>query len=172
MTAGADSFASGLFTRFDVTFLVAEPTLRAVSVYRQYRDYADGHGVHIAVVGNKITGPEDEAFLREHVGDDLLTCLGTSGYVRAAEQGRIALLDALEPAHLRALDLLRDAVDAREKDWARFQRQAIDFHLRNAQAWANTAAGADLSTQVDFDFVHGPHTFAGQTHSPEHLIPA
>lgn len=26
MTAGADSFASGLFTRFDLTFLVAEPT--------------------------------------------------------------------------------------------------------------------------------------------------
>ncbi|GAB3879779.1 hypothetical protein GCM10027612_06110 [Microbispora bryophytorum subsp. camponoti] len=26
MTAGADSFASGLFTRFDLTILVAEPT--------------------------------------------------------------------------------------------------------------------------------------------------
>lgn len=26
MTAGSDSFASGLFTRFDLTFLVAEPT--------------------------------------------------------------------------------------------------------------------------------------------------
>lgn len=26
MTAGSDSFASGMFTRFDVTFLVAEPT--------------------------------------------------------------------------------------------------------------------------------------------------
>jgi CO dehydrogenase maturation factor len=35
MTAGADSFASGLFTRFDATFLVCEPTLRSVGVYRQ-----------------------------------------------------------------------------------------------------------------------------------------
>ncbi len=26
MTAGSDSFASGMFTRFDMTFLVAEPT--------------------------------------------------------------------------------------------------------------------------------------------------
>lgn len=26
MTAGSDSFASGMFTRFDITFLVAEPT--------------------------------------------------------------------------------------------------------------------------------------------------
>jgi CO dehydrogenase maturation factor len=156
MTAGADSFASGLFTRFDVTFLVAEPTLRGVSVYRQYRDYADGYGVAIAVVGNKVTSPEDEAFLREHVGRDLLVCLGTSGYVRAAEQGRYAGLDALEPDNRAALELLRTTVDAHHKDWTRFQAQAIDFHLRNAQAWASKAAGADLSTQIDPDFIHGP----------------
>ncbi len=169
MTAGADSFASGLFTRFDLTFLVAEPTLRGVSVYRQYRDYADGYGVHIAVVGNKVTGPEDEAFLREHVGQDLLTCLGTSAYVRAAEQGRHAPLDALEPAHRDALDLLRAAVDTCAKDWTRFQAQAVDFHLRNARSWANNAAGADLSTQIDPEFVHGPQALAAPAQG---LIPA
>ena len=37
MTAGADAFASGMFTRFDLMLLVAEPTLRSVSVLRQYR---------------------------------------------------------------------------------------------------------------------------------------
>ena len=160
MTAGADSFASGLFSRFDITFLVAEPTLRGVSVYRQYRDYADGYGVRIVVIGNKVTGPEDEAFLREHVGDDLLVSMTTSAYVRAAEQGRYAPLDALEPANRHALDVLRGAVDATEKDWTRFQQQAIDFHLRNAQAWANKAAGVDLSTQIDPGFEHGPRALS------------
>ena len=48
MTAGADSFASGLFTRFDVTFLVCEPTLRSVGVYRQYVGYARDFGVRRA----------------------------------------------------------------------------------------------------------------------------
>ena len=156
MTAGADSFASGLFTRFDVTFLVAEPTLRGVSVYRQYRDYADGYGVRIAVIGNKVTDAADEAFLRDHVGDDLLVSMATSAYVRAAEQGRYAPLDALEPANLQALEAMRGTVDAAEKDWTRFQQQAIDFHLRNARAWANKASGVDLSTQIDPDFEHGP----------------
>lgn len=156
MTAGADSFASGLFTRFDVTFLVAEPTLRGVSVYRQYRDYADGYGVRIAVIGNKVAGDGDEAFLGEYVGDDLVACVTSSAYVRAAEQGRYASLDALEPANRHVLDVLRGAVDATGKDWTRFQQQAIDFHLRNAQAWANKAAGIDLSTQIDPEFEHGP----------------
>lgn len=156
MTAGADSFASGLFTRFDLTVLIAEPTLRGVSVYRQYRDYADGYGVRIAVVGNKITGPGDEAFLRAHLADDPVSCLRTSAYVRAAEQGRFTPLGALEPENRQTLDLLRAAVDRQTKDWSRFQRQAIDFHLRNARAWANKAAGADLATQIDPDFEHGP----------------
>jgi CO dehydrogenase maturation factor len=31
-TAGADSFASGLFTRFDLTVLIAEPTRKSVGV--------------------------------------------------------------------------------------------------------------------------------------------
>jgi CO dehydrogenase maturation factor len=164
MTAGADCFASGLFTRFDVTFLVAEPTLRGVSVYRQYRDYADGYGVTIAVVGNKVTDAADEAFLREHVGDDLLASFGSSAYVRAAEQGRIAGLDRLEPANRDTLSLLREAVDARPKDWPAFQAQAVDFHRRNALAWANKAAGEDLTTQIDPDFAHGPEALS--------LIPA
>ena len=156
MTAGADCFASGLFTRFDVTFLVAEPTLRGVSVYRQYREYADGYGVEVKVVGNKVTGPDDEAFLREHVGGDLLACLGSSQYVRAAEQGRFAGIEELEPAHRNTLQLLRDAVDAQPKDWTAFQARAVEFHLRNARAWANAATGENLADQIDPDFVHGP----------------
>ncbi len=54
MTAGADSFSSGLFTRFDITFLVVEPTLKSVSVYSQYKQYARGHDVAIKVIGNKV----------------------------------------------------------------------------------------------------------------------
>jgi CO dehydrogenase maturation factor len=156
MTAGADSFASGLFTRFDVTFLVAEPTVRGVSVYRQYRDYADGYQVKVAVVGNKLTGPEDEAFLRAHVGDDLLTSLHASAYVRAAEQGRFAPLSALEPENRQALDVLRATVDGCEKNWTLFQSQAVEFHRRNAHTWANKATGVDLTAQIDPQFEHRP----------------
>ncbi|MFI0772408.1 ATP-binding protein [Streptomyces sp. NPDC021218] len=154
MTAGADSFASGLFTRFDMTFLVAEPTRKGVSVYRQYKDHAAEFGVPLAVVGNKVTGEDDRLFLKEHVGDDLLVCFGHSDWVRAREQGRHT--GELEPEHRLALEELRIAVDSRAKDWETFQRQAVEFHLRNARAWADRATGQDLSTQVDPDFRHGP----------------
>ncbi|AOR35761.1 ATP-binding protein [Streptomyces fodineus] len=155
MTAGADAFASGLFTRFDMTFLVVEPTRKSLSVYRQYRDHAAEFGIPVAVVGNKVTGEDDLAFLRGHVGVDLIVHCEQSSYVRAQEQGRDGHGE-LEPHNTRALDRLRAAVDARTKDWAAFQKHAVDFHLRNAAAWANEATGQDLATQVDPDFRHGP----------------
>ncbi|SFJ51529.1 CO dehydrogenase maturation factor [Streptosporangium canum] len=156
MTAGADSFASGLFTRFDLTFLVAEPTRQGVGVYRQYRDYAADFGVPVAVVGNKVHGPRDVEFLREHVGQDLLVCVEHSAAVRAMEQGRPFRLEDLEPANAEALGGLLTHLDAQEKDWARFGRQAVQFHLKNAEAWANRATGEDLAAQIDPDFVFGP----------------
>ncbi|MFC5823119.1 ATP-binding protein [Nonomuraea insulae] len=156
MTAGADSFASGLFTRFDLTFLVAEPTRQGVSVYRQYRDYAAKYGVALAVIGNKVHGVSDVDFLREHVGDDLLTWMEHSSVVRAMEQGRHFTLDDLEPANADALAVLRKTLDEQDKDWPRFGRQTVEFHLRNAKAWGNDRAGCDLAEQVDPDFVYGP----------------
>ncbi len=158
MTAGADAFASGLFTRFDMTFLVVEPTRKSVCVYRQYRDHAAEFGIPIAVVGNKVTGEDDLLFLKEHVGDELLAHCEQSPFVRAQAQGRAP--GELEPHNARSLDRLREAVDARPKDWATFQRHAVEFHLRNATAWANEATGGDLASQVDPDFQHGPAALA------------
>ncbi|WP_336212421.1 ATP-binding protein [Nonomuraea sp. LPB2021202275-12-8] len=156
MTAGSDSFASGLFTRFDLTFLVAEPTRQGVGVYRQYRDYAADFQVPLAVVGNKVHGPSDVDFLRGHVGRDLLTWMEHSTAVRAMEQGRPLTLDDLEPGNSDALAVLLKHVDEQVKDWERFGRQTAEFHLRNAHAWANSKTGVDLTAQVDPEFVYGP----------------
>jgi CO dehydrogenase maturation factor len=166
MTAGSDSFASGMFTRFDLTFLVAEPTRKGVAVYRQWTDYAADYDVAVRVIGNKVQGTDDVAFLREHVGDALLCCVGHSGAVRAMEQGRPFGLDDLDDHDRAALATLREAVDARAKDWPKFTRQAVEFHLKNARAWADSATGEDLTAQIDPGFVlePGPLTTAGGRH--------
>ncbi|XRQ12496.1 ATP-binding protein [Actinomadura welshii] len=150
MTAGADTFASGLFTRFDLMFLVAEPTRKGVGVYRQYTEYARDYDVAIRVVGNKVQTEDDVSYLREHVGADLLTWVGQSAAVRALEQGRDRV--ALEDGNAAALDRMLAEVDARPKDWEKFQRQAVEFHIKNARRWANDATGRDLEEQIDHGF--------------------
>ncbi|MFG3049106.1 ATP-binding protein [Streptomyces sp. NPDC048241] len=157
MTAGSDSFASGMFTRFDMTFLVAEPTRKGVSVYRQYKEYARDFGVTLKVVGNKVQGPDDVEFLRAEVGDDLLVTVGHSDWVRAMEKGRPPRFALLEDGNVRALETLRAAADATYglRDWERYTRQMVHFHLRNAQSWGNERTGTDLAAQIDPGFVLG-----------------
>jgi CO dehydrogenase maturation factor len=156
-TAGADSFASGLFTRFDLTVLVAEPTRKGISVYRQWQDYSAGYHTALALAANKIQGPQDTAFLRQHAAGDLLAWLGHEPAVRAMEQGRPFALDDLSPATRTALGTLKDTLDAQPKDWDTYTSQAAEFHRRNARAWASAAAGEDLTGQIDPKFTLGPH---------------
>ncbi|MGI9004178.1 MAG: AAA family ATPase [Pseudonocardia sp.] len=153
MTAGADAFASGLFTRFDLTVLVSEPTRRGVGVYRQYAEHARGHGVELRVLGNKVADPADVAYLRDQVGDALLGCFGQSAWVRAGERGDATPFTALEPANLAVLDAVLDALDTRERDWATYHHGTVEFHRRNAAAWGNRAVGADLAAQIAPDFL-------------------
>jgi CO dehydrogenase maturation factor len=156
MTAGADAFASGLFTRFDLTVLVSEPTRRGVGVFRQYAEHAAGHGVALRVLGNKVGEPGDVDYLRDQVGDALLGWFTQSPWVRAAERGAVAPVAELEPANLAALDAVQVALDARTRDWAAYHRGTVEFHLRNAAAWGNRAVGADLAAQIDPSFVPAP----------------
>lgn len=155
MTAGSDSFASGMFTRFDMTFLIAEPTRKGVAVYRQYKQYASDFGVGLAVVGNKVQGPDDVEFLRAEVGDDLLTTVGHSAWVRAMEKGRPPAFAALEEPNRRALRTLHEHADRsyEARDWERYTRQMAHFHEKNARSWGNERTGADLVAQIDPGFV-------------------
>jgi CO dehydrogenase maturation factor len=158
MTAGADAFASGLFTRFDVTFLVVEPTRKSLSVYHQYRQYADEYGIDVHAVGNKIADAGDLAFLRGELGEALVGGLTYSRVVRAQERGEAVSFGQLEPENRTLLAELQRRVDEVPKDWDRFTELAHHFHVKNAHSWANKAAGADVTTQIDPDFSLAPFT--------------
>lgn len=152
MTAGADSFASGIFTKFDVMFLVAEPTQKSIGVYEQYKKYAKDYGVNIKVVANKIEDATDARFIKERVGDDLVALFGRSAFVRAAEKGAMPPLATLEPENSTALDTMRALVGQSSKNWKRFYDHAIHFHIKNAESWANEAIGEDARLQIDPEF--------------------
>lgn len=153
MTAGADAFASGLFTRFDVTFLVVEPTRKSVSVYRQYTDYAAEYGISVRVVGNKVVDAEDAEFLLAEVGDALVGWMGDSRYVRALDRGQRPEFDTFEPAGRDLLAAMLAEVDGVRRDNDRMTSLAHLFHTKNALAWANRAAGTDVAQQIDPEYV-------------------
>lgn len=155
MTAGADAFASGLFTRFDRTFLICEPTRKALAVLRQYCEYSADFGIALSVIGNKVTSAKDADFLRREVGDGLLACFTLSAPVCAMEQDNNFDMQELEPENRLVLSRMQETVDATVRDQVRFLTQMHEIHLRNARAWANVAIGVDLADQIDPDFRFG-----------------
>jgi CO dehydrogenase maturation factor len=157
MTAGADAFASGIFTQFDMLALVAEPTRQSLGVYSQYKKHAAGFGVRLQVIGNKVHDAEDEAFLRQAVGDDLLTVFRDSAFVRRLERGYADDLSALEPENLSALSVMHKAFDKTHTDWAERYRHAVEFHRKNAESWGNDSVGEDVRSQIDPTFSYPPH---------------
>jgi CO dehydrogenase maturation factor len=149
MTAGADSFASGLFTRFDITFIVVEPAFKSLSVYQQYKQYAADYGVTLKVVANKVESDEDISFVMQRAGADYLTAFGFSRYVRLMEKGVIGDLSEVESENMAALEAMLKLVDERKKDWNKFYRQAVEFHAKNAENWANAQLGMNVVNQID-----------------------
>lgn len=149
MTAGADSFASGLFTRFDITFLVVEPTIKSTSVYEQYKEYAKKYDVTIKVIANKVENQEDINFIKQYVGEDLIAVFCQSHFVKKIDRGQLINISELEKENLNALNSITECINSQKKNWKKFYQQAVEFHVKNAHSWANTSIGKDITHQID-----------------------
>jgi CO dehydrogenase maturation factor len=153
MTAGADAFASGLFTRFDLTILVVEPTPKSLRVWQQYKDYTFNYDVAIGVLGNKVDTEDDIALLKTACGEDLIGWLRYSPWVRRTERGMRPPFGILEPPNKAALDAVIKVADRQRRDWGRYWHWAVHFHVKNAENWANASVGHDVTRQVDYAFL-------------------
>ncbi len=154
MCAGADPFASsGLASRYDAIYLVLEPTLKSLSVYGQARQYADPFGIRLFVIGNKITSPEDLAFIEEKTGQKSMCAFGDLSVIRDFEKGRDYKIANLEAQTIDSLDTMRKAAFALgPRDWNRYVENGKFFHQRSSDGWASASCGADLMQQIDPDF--------------------
>lgn len=150
MVAGADPFASsGLGSRFDVVFLVVEPTQKSLEVFNQVQAYLAPFGMQVWVVGNKIENDDDVAFIQATVGDRWVGGIGRSAYVRNAEKGRFASIMTLEPENQAVLRRMKQLVDDTQKDWDTFRSVGIQYHKIVADSWGEQWLGVDVMTQID-----------------------
>ena len=70
MEAGIEHLGRGTAKAVDRLIVVVEPGRRSIETAGHIRHLAEEIGLNnIAVVGNKIRGPKDEAYLRKHLAD-------------------------------------------------------------------------------------------------------
>jgi CO dehydrogenase maturation factor len=65
------------------------------------------------------------------------------------EKGVIGDLSEVESENMAALETMLKLVDERKKDWNKFYRQAVEFHTKNAENWANAQLGTNVVNQID-----------------------
>jgi CO dehydrogenase maturation factor len=152
MTAGSDSFASGLFTRFDLSILVVEPNKKSIDVYKQYIHYAKSYGVNIAVVDNKIENKEDIEYIKSQIEHEIIAIIGTSDFIK--RQDRHGCIDFSELDEKTKNELKKIYLHSQgiERDWKKQYEDIIYFHKRNAESWANAQYGFDMTNQIDKEF--------------------
>lgn len=87
MDAGVEHLARGTVRAVDAFIVVVEPGQRSIQTARSVKKLAADLGVRTTyVVGNKINGPEDEAFVREHLPDfEVLGFLSSDPAIREAD---------------------------------------------------------------------------------------
>mgnify|MGYP000106109341 CR=1 FL=1 len=70
MEAGIEHLGRATTRGVDCLIVVVEPGRRSIETAQHVRELAKDLGlIKVAVVGNKIRGPEDEEFLRQHIPD-------------------------------------------------------------------------------------------------------
>ena len=75
-----------------------------------------------------------------------------SPFVKKIDRGETSGTEKLETRNEQALVSITSFIDTQEKNWEKFYRQAVEFHKKNAEGWANEATGINLSEQIDPDF--------------------
>ncbi|MBM3231899.1 ATP-binding protein [Candidatus Pacearchaeota archaeon] len=161
MTAGADSFASGLFTKFDMTLIVVEPTKKSIDVYKQYKEYAKIHDLKIVALGNKIYNKEEADYISYQIGEEPIAKIRSSEYIKKSERGINHGINLLEEGNLEALSKVLKEVDKIEKNWYVHYELAAKYHEKNAVSWGNDSVGKDLTKQIDYEFLRNIQKMKG-----------
>jgi CO dehydrogenase maturation factor len=104
MEAGIEHLGRGTAGAVDAFITVVEPGERSVQTFGRVKKLAADLGVHkVLVIGNKLTGDDDEAFIKKHAGEE--NCLGFICYDKD-----ISLSDRENTSAYAASTMLRNSI--------------------------------------------------------------
>jgi CO dehydrogenase maturation factor len=114
MEAGVEHLGRATAQGVDAMIIVVEPGQRSIESARRIADMAGQIGIkRFLLVANKITGSEDESFIRhELAGLSMAGIVPFSETLRLADRDGIAVFDVLEKQEMTAIESILWAVEA------------------------------------------------------------
>ena len=152
-TAGTDNLGTTLFFVYDLNIFVVEPTLKAISVYKHFKEISSKYKSNTVVVINKIKSDLDIKFIKENIPDEeIVGFVRDSSNLRAFEQGDTIAMDRFVNENEDVLGEIFSLLISSEKDWEKYLEVLNEMHINNAQAWWNSYYGLELEKNFDNSF--------------------
>lgn len=152
-TAGTDNVATSLNLAYDLNVFVVEPTLKSVSVYKDFIQLVPHLEEKVFVLANKVDGADDIAFIKSHISADRY--LGAVPYSKKLKQFEQGDLSAIEEFH-REQELVFDALfvklQQQKRDWKLYLELLRGAHEKVSTDWYNDYYGTDIGTGYDENF--------------------
>lgn len=152
-TAGTDNVATSLNLAYDLNVFVVEPTLKSVSVYRDFIRLVPHLEERVFVIANKVEAEEDIEFLKKHVPvDRLLGAIPFSKNLKRFEQGEEFAIHEFHKEQELVFDKLYALLRARKRDWSEYLNLLRGAHEKVCTDWYNDYYSTNLGVGYDPDF--------------------
>jgi CO dehydrogenase maturation factor len=154
-TAGTDAVATSLWFAYDMRVVVVEPSKKSVQVYKDFISLLPALAETTYVVGNKVEGPEDEAFLNAQVGTDkLLGFIPLSRHLKRFEQGDTEALDKFQEEQALVYDRILATLKNQKRDWTLYLTRLRETHTKLCRDWYDAYYGLKLDEGLDMAFTY------------------
>ncbi len=154
-TAGVDNIATSLSFVYDLNIFVVEPTVKSMTVYRDFCSIAQHLQDRTYVVGNKIDSVEDEDFINKSVNiSHYLGSIASSKHLKRFEQGDADALIAFEEEQTEVFKSIYDLLQKQRRDWQVYLARLKQSHMRVCRSYMNNQFGIKIEDAFDPDFAY------------------
>lgn len=152
-TAGIDSLGTSLFFVSDINIFVVEPTLKGISVYKDFKNITDTLGIKTYVIGNKITDDEDKEFLIKEIGEkNILGFIKSSKNLKKYEQGQKEYFDEFVNENKEVYENIIAVMKNTPRDWKKYYERLKKVYIAACLDWYSEYYKEDLTKYIDQTF--------------------
>ena len=132
---------------------VVEPTLKGISVYKDFKNIADKLSIKTYVVANKIIDDEDKEFLIKEIGEkNILGFIKSSKNLKKYEQDQKEYFDEFVNENKEVYENIIDVMKNTPRDWEKYYERLKKVYIAACIDWYSEYYKEDLTKYIDKDF--------------------
>jgi CO dehydrogenase maturation factor len=154
VTAGLDPISTSLILAYDIVFLIIEPTLKGVSLYKDVESiFGMEFKRKVRIIINKVRGEQDKTFIEGHIpNEQIVAWLPHSQEVKSFEQDNVDGLSLFVRKESENFGKMYQCILATKKDWNTYKDSVDQLFRARCQKWYTSYYGIKPEGFIDSQF--------------------